>query len=47
MCLWWTDEVLLLSPDSTYGVRLWLQGHAKFRSDAWNVAFGKLQMKLL
>lgn len=37
----------LLSPDSAYGVRLWLQRHAKFSSDAWNVAFGKLQVKPL
>lgn len=39
--------MLLLSSISTYGVRLRLQGHAKFRSDVWNVAFGKLQVKPL
>jgi len=42
-----TRELLLLSPDGTYGVRPRLKGHAQFRRETWNKAFGELKVEPL
>lgn len=42
-----TGEVLLLSPDGTYGVRPRLKGHAQFWRETWNKAFWELKVKPL